>query len=333
MPRRDPSHGSAQIRGIDSPGDAGHPRVRIWRADAQEPGLRRIEGSLTLGRDLLGKYATSDPNEVPLLAFTGSRIQVDVRKKRRFVWGLPGRRFDDFPGHPGSLGRYWTWVVHPEQDESLVLIQKQPPERVSYLEGIVRLYRLRVRPIRGDIDSPLRIEPPCVMVAGLGAVEVTSRGGSTRLGQPALLAKFNLDDLRRRLQAFRPLETRVAVPCAVPGDRHWQTSEHEAVAALNGLLEGAFVGTDPPDWLLLPCSLADSAPGLILARRASAGWMFTSSDSALESWIHGGCEPHGTFLSAVSPPPTSRKIVLIASRSKLPALVVSAIHFLRLDSQ
>jgi hypothetical protein len=301
MPKRDPSLGSTKLRKPDRPTDAEQGRVCIWRADAQEPASRRFDGSLVLGRDLLGKYATSDPNEAPLLMLSGSRVQVDVRKKRRFVWGIPGRRFDDFPGHPGSLGRYWTWVAHPEKDESLVLMRRRPPQQASYHEGLVRLYRLRGRPVRGDIDSALRIQTPCIVVAGLGAVELSSPGGSTRLGQPALLARLDLDDLRQHLQSIPPSETRLVMPCAVPGDRHWQTSEHEAAAGLASMLEGALGGTDPPDWLLLPCYLTDSAPGLILARRAGDGWVFTSSDSALESWIQSGCAPALTSGRPISP--------------------------------
>lgn len=303
MPKSEPSDGGTSVRNPHCATDAEHPRVRIWRSDAQEPVFRRVAGSVVLGRDLLGKFATSDPNEAPVLTLSGSRVQVDVRKKRRFVWGIPGRRFDDFPGHPGALGRYWTWVAHPEKNESLILIRRPPPQHASYLEGHARLYRLRVRLIRGDIDSPLRIQTPCIIVAGLGAVEVSTAGGSTRLGQPALLARFDLDELRRRLQSTPVSETRLEMPCVVPGDRHWQISEHEAAVGLRSMLDGAFAGTDPPDWLLLPSFLSDSAPGLVLARRDGDGWVFTSSDSALERWIQGGCEPARTSGRPVVPSP------------------------------
>jgi hypothetical protein len=303
MPRSEPPHGGTRIRNPHGTRDAEHPRVRIWRADAQEPVFRRVEGSLVLGRDLLGKFATSDPNEAPVLTLSGSRVQVDVRKKRRFVWGIPGRHFDDLPWHPGALGRYWTWVAHPEKDESLVLMRRLPPHHASYLEGHARLFRLRVRPLRGDIDLPLRIQTPCIIVAGLGAVEVSTPGGSTRLGQPASLARLDLDELRRRLQSTPVSGTRLDVPCVVPSDRHWQINEQEAATGLASMLDGAFAGTDPPDWLLLPSFLSDSAPGLILARRNGDGWAFTSSDSALERWVQGGCEPARTFWRPGAPSP------------------------------
>jgi hypothetical protein len=309
MSKSKPSHGGTKIRNPHCTRDAEHPRVRIWRADADEPVSWRIEGSLVLGRDLLGKFATSDPDQAPVLTLSGSRVQVEVRKKRRFVWGIPGRRFDDLRGHPGALGRYWTWVAHPEKDESLILMQRLPPQHASYLEGHARLYRLRARPIRGDIDSPLRIQTPCIIVAGLGAVEVSTSGGSTRLGQPTPLARFDLDELRRRLQSTPVSGTRLAMPCVVPSDRHWQISEHEAAAGLASMLDGAFAGTDPPEWLLLPSFLSDSVPGLVLARRDGDGWVFTSSDSALERWIQGGCEPAGTSWRTVAPSPAVERPV------------------------
>ncbi|WP_437623995.1 hypothetical protein [Sorangium sp. So ce1151] len=300
MSKREPADGGVKP-GKTGSRDAERPSVRIWRADAQEPALRRVEGSLVLDRELLGKYATSAPEEAPLLTLSGASVQVDVRKRRRFVWAIPGRRFDDFPGNPGTLGRYWTWVVHPEKDESLVLLRRQPPQHASYMEGQVRLYRLRTRPIRGDIDSPLRMKAPCIVVAGLGAVEISSALGSTRLGQPALLARLDLDELRRRLQSIPLRETKLSAPCVVPNNRFWKTSEQDAAAALAGMLDGAFGGMDAPDWLLLPCYLADSAPGIVLARRGGDGWVFTSSGSALESWIQGGCEPVGTPPAPASP--------------------------------
>ncbi|KYF83124.1 hypothetical protein BE11_43245 [Sorangium cellulosum] len=306
MSRREPPGGSVK-HSKTGPRDAELSAVRVWRADAQEPASRRLERALVLDRELLGKYATTDPDEAPLLTLSGARVQVDVRKRRRFVWAIPGRRFDDFPGHPGTLGRYWTWVVHPEKDESLVLLRRQPPQNVSYLEGQVRLYRLRTRPVRGDIDSPLQMQAPCIVVAGLGAVEISAASGSTRLGQPALLARLDLDDLRRRLPSIPVRSTKLAVPCVLPSGRFWQTSEQEAAAALSSLLDGAFGGTDAPDWLLLPCYLADSAPGLILARRSGDGWIFTSSGSALESWIQTGCEPAGTASASPSSSPAATR--------------------------
>jgi hypothetical protein len=303
MPRSEPSDGGTKGRNPHGTRDTEHPRVRIWRADAQEPMFQRVEGPLILGKDLLGKFATSDPNEAPVLTLLGSRVQVDVRKKRRFVWGIPGRRFDDLPGHPGAFGRYWSWVAHPEKDESLILMRRPPPQRASYLEGHARLFRLRVRPIRGAIDSPLRIQTPCIIVAGLGAVEVSTSGGSTRLGQPSLLARFDLDELRRRLQSTPVSETRLEMPCVVPSDRHWQISEREAATGLASMLDGAFAGTDPPEWLLLPSFLGDSAPGLVLARRDGDGWVFTSSDAALERWIQSGCDAARTSWHPVAPSP------------------------------
>lgn len=277
-------------------------QVRIWRSDAQEPVLYPCNGSLLLGRDLLGKHATSNADEAPILRLTGSSIRVDVRKRRRHVWGVHGRLFDDLPAHPGSLGRYWTWVTHPEKDESLVFMRKRPPHQASYLEGHARLYRMRMRPVGGDIETPLRMQPRCVIVAGLGAVEISGAPGSTELGRPEPSARLDLDELRRRLQSMRGSASELMLPCVVPGAPRWLKDEAEAIAHLTSMLRGAFRSTDPPDGLLLPCYLPDSTPGLILARHSSDDWVFTSSDAALEGWIQRGCEPPPGARPAIPPP-------------------------------
>lgn len=263
-------------------------RVRIWASDAREPVVRKLEGFLVLDRRLLGKHATNDPDEAPVLTVTGSLVHVEVRKKRRFVWGLPGRLFDSFPGHPGALGRYWTWVVHPEREEALVLVQRRLPRYASCLEGRARLHRIGVRPALGEFGSALRLPAPCVVVAGLGAVEITMARGSTGLSRPEAIARLDLDELRRRVQSREQSGAELAVPCAVPGSAEWQRSEQGTVAHLAGLLHDAFRATDAPDALLLPCYLPDSVPGMILARRSERGWVFASnSATALERWLCG----------------------------------------------
>jgi hypothetical protein len=148
--------------------------VRILRSDAAAASEARIKGALVLDRNLLGDHASRDPDEAPILTWDGREVRVDVRKKDRFVFGMPGRAFDDLPGHPGLFGRYWTWVAHPDLDETLALMHTSPPRDASGIEGILRLYRIRARLLRGDADHPLRMAAPCVIVAGLGAVEVSS---------------------------------------------------------------------------------------------------------------------------------------------------------------
>lgn len=301
-----PFHG-AKTHNTDYLEGAKSLEVRIWRSDAQEPIVRRVAGALLLGRDLLGQHATRDPSEAPILTLIGSHVQVEVRKEHRFVWGVAGRRFDDLPGHPGSLGRYWTWVSHPERDELLFLLRKRPPHNASYLEGYLRLYRLRLRPLRGERGAPLQIQGPCIIVAGLGAVEVAGSGGSTGMSQPEPLARLDLDELRRHLQSLSPRTTKLTLPCVMPGAQHWTTSEPEAVARLTSLLDNAFKRADPPPGLLLPCYLPDSTPGLILARRDGDGWSFTSSDAALERWIERGCKPAQSAQRATAPGPAGER--------------------------
>lgn len=229
-----------------SPG--GDRLVRILRSDAVTATERRVEGALVLDRDLLGEHASRDPSEAPMLTWMGSEVRVQVRKMDRFVFVVPGRRFDDLPGHPGTLGRYWTWVAHPSVDESLALMSKRPPRRVSGLEGLLRLYRMQVRLLRADIDHTLRVAAPCVVVAGLGAVEISGGTGSTRLARPEPLAKFDLDELRRRLQALPVSTTNLSVPCALPNSSCWHTDQSEAALRLSNTLATAYK-KDPPDWL------------------------------------------------------------------------------------
>ncbi|MCC6555875.1 MAG: hypothetical protein IT372_23175 [Polyangiaceae bacterium] len=146
------------------------------------------------------------------------------------------------------------------------------------------------------------MQAPCVIVAGLGAIEVSGAPGSTELGRPEPSARLALDELRRRLQSMRTSASALTLPCVVPGASRWLKDEAEAIAHLTSMLDGAFRSMAPPDGLVLPCYLPDSTPGLILARHAGSDWTFTSSDTALESWIQRGCEAPPGARPPIPPP-------------------------------
>ncbi len=240
----------------------------------------RFQTELVLSRDLLGPHATTEPAQAPVLSCKHDEVTVALRKKNRFVFGIPGRTFDDLPGHVGALGRYWTWVAHPDQDQMLAFIPQRPPTAASYHEGRLRLYRLYFRPMRGDIANPLRITAPCIIVAGLGGIEMAGDHGSTQLTKPEPLAKFDLDKMRNHVHTIPNSKTRLQLPCALPNSVGWLTDEKQAIARLTATLQMAYK-RDPPDWFLLPCYLSDSTPGLILARRKSDEWTFVSTDLEL----------------------------------------------------
>ncbi|NUQ72072.1 MAG: hypothetical protein HUU21_00635 [Polyangiaceae bacterium] len=276
---------AGKIYGATAARSAGPRYVRVWRSDGLAPVPHKFEAQLILSRDLLGRHATADPTQAPLLKWTSAEARVEVRKKDRFVFGIPCRSFDDLPWHAGAFGRYWTWVAHPDLDQVLVLTPKQPPYEPLNNEGSLHLYRLHVRPIRGDAARPLRISTPCIVVAGLGAVELAGSEGSTSLTGPEPVAVLNRVEVRRRLQHLPTATTRLVVPCVVPNSSRWLTDEAQVTAHLTSTLGMAYK-KDPPDSLLLPCYLASSAPGIIIARRNQEGWTFTSTDTT----INGGME-------------------------------------------
>lgn len=252
--------------------------VRILRSDASTPMKSRFAKELNLDKDLLGPHATSNRDEAPVLSCSSGEVLVNVRKMDRYVFGIPGRTFEDLPGHPGSMGRYWTWVAHPDQNEMLAFI----PRRRLSVEGRLRLYRLQCRPLRGDTSTPLRISPPCIVVAGLGAVELAVDAGSTRLTKPEPVATFEPEKLRNQLDLLSWSTSRLALPCVVPNTPYWLHDEKQAVLRLTETLDAAYK-QDPPDWLLLPCYLPDSTPGLIVARRVNHEWVFVSTNLALRT--------------------------------------------------
>lgn len=241
----------------------------------------QFRAELVLNRDLLGPHATKESALAPVLSRNRSEYIVEARKPERFVFGISGRRMDDLPGHAGSFGRYWTWVAHPDQNQTLAFIPRRTPNTASYLEGHLRLYRLHFRPLRGDMTAPLRISPPCIVVAGLGAVEIGGEHGSTMLAKPEPLAKFDLDQFRNQIGHIPNTKTRLRLPCALPNSPGWMSSEEQAVQRLVATLEMAYK-QDPPDWLLLPCYLPESVPGLILARRQNQSWTFVSLNLDLQ---------------------------------------------------
>lgn len=275
------------LRGVELlpyPKAQGPREVFIWRSDKAAPVCHRFDGVLVLDHALLGPNATVSPEEAPVLTLDGSMVTVQVRKKKRFVLALPGRCFDDFPGHPGALGHHWTWVAHPDRDEILALVSKQLPRKTSHAEGILRLHRLQVRPILGHVECPIRVALPCVIVVGLGAVSIGS-SPSARPSHPGPLAKIDLDDARRRLLSLRVGDTALTVPSALPFAPWWQEIAGDAASHLTEMLDATFKHNDAPEWLLLPCYLPGSAPGLVLARQVHQRWVLTSSDEAPEDWI------------------------------------------------
>ncbi|WP_437769032.1 hypothetical protein WME77_19325 [Sorangium sp. So ce764] len=161
------------------------------------------------------------------------------------------------------------------------------PQQASCIEEHF-LYRMHVRLLRGDINHPLKISPPCIIVAGLGAVEVSSSSASTRLTRPEPLARLGLDALRRRMQLTTA--TMLLAPCVVPNSLLWHKEENAAATSLAHTLDRAY-RKDPPDWLLMPSYLPGSVPGVIVARRQrrEQRWIFLSA-TALEDWVQQECE-------------------------------------------
>ncbi|WP_437626012.1 hypothetical protein [Sorangium sp. So ce1151] len=262
--------------------------IRIWRSDALAPTSYRLAGELVLDRDLLGEPATQDPHKAPLLTWHGDKVRVTVRNQNRVVFGIPGRLFDDLPVHPGAFGRYWTWVTHSELGETLMLMSRQPPLQVSSSDGTHHMFRMDVCLRRGNIQDSLNIAPPCVIVAGRGAVEISDSSATTRLTRPEPLATFDPNEIRRRIHFSTA--TRLSVPCIVPNSPEWHYEEGTAVTRLAQTLDGAY-RRDPPDWLLMPTYLHGSVPGVIVAlrRRREQCWIFRNY-TALEDWVQQKCE-------------------------------------------
>jgi hypothetical protein len=178
-----------------------------WNMEALEMTARQMTEGMELSYDLLGVGASR--RSAPRLTCTEAQVRVELPPradgKESMVTAFQGVSFGDFPGvHPGWIGRLDRVVTEPGGHCSFVLFPSGPPSNSDgCYQGKARLRRLDVwKKVRRSGEVALSVAPPCVIVSGLGAVELQSALATPRAPEHALstlVAELDLDRLRPHL--------------------------------------------------------------------------------------------------------------------------------------